>query len=103
MTSDNSAVISCESVLAILDHEGCQHLSRLSSGGYVFLAYSDLGLNILNIQVVKKAFVQRFWKIAGQEVVRNVVQSRLEAVCFRGFGSFNASLVLVLNKPTLCR
>ncbi|RLN00741.1 hypothetical protein C2845_PM06G25620 [Panicum miliaceum] len=59
MASDNSAVISCESILAILDHEGCEHLSLLSSGDYVFPAYSDLDQNISNIQSVKKAFVWR--------------------------------------------
>jgi hypothetical protein len=31
MASNNSTIISCESILAILDREGCQDLNRLSS------------------------------------------------------------------------
>ncbi|RLM56270.1 hypothetical protein C2845_PM10G10230 [Panicum miliaceum] len=54
MASDNSAVISCESILAILDHEGCEDLSRLSSSDYIFPAYSDLDPNISKIQMVKR-------------------------------------------------
>jgi laccase len=46
IASDNSAVISCESILAMLDHEGCQDLSRLSSHDYVFPLHSDLSQNI---------------------------------------------------------
>jgi hypothetical protein len=65
MASDNSAVISCESILAILDRKGCQDLSRLSSSDYVFPAHTDLQRNILKVQAVKRAFVQRFWKVAG--------------------------------------
>jgi hypothetical protein len=64
MASDNSAVISWENILTIFDHEGCEHLSLLSSSDYVFPAYSDLDQNISSIQSVKKAFVWRFWKVA---------------------------------------
>jgi laccase len=57
MAFDNSVVISCESILEILDHEGCQDLSCLSSSDYIFPMYSDLGQNISDIQVMKKAFI----------------------------------------------
>jgi hypothetical protein len=59
MASDNSAIISCKSILAMLDRKGCQDLSRLSSRNYVFPSYSDPSQNISNIQVVKKAFISK--------------------------------------------
>ena len=31
MTSDNSAVVSCKSILALLDREGCQDLQKIGS------------------------------------------------------------------------
>jgi hypothetical protein len=57
MTLDNSAVILSESVPAILDLEGCQDLQKMSAGDYAFPSHSDLGVNISNIQAVKKSYV----------------------------------------------
>lgn len=85
MVSDNSAVISFESILVVLDREGCEGLDRLASADFVSPTYSELSPNIANVQAVKKNFVRRFWKVAGREIVRGVAQGRLEAVKFRFF------------------
>lgn len=78
--SDNSAVVSCESVLAILDREGCQDLHKLASADYVFPEYLELEVNVAKIQAVKKSFVRKFWKVAGRKTMRDVARSRLEEV-----------------------
>ena len=45
MTSDNSAVVSCKSILALLDREGCQDLQKIGSHDF-FSEYSELESNI---------------------------------------------------------
>ncbi|RLM85368.1 Clathrin heavy chain 2 -like protein [Panicum miliaceum] len=77
-TADNAAVVSCESILAILDHDGCQDLSKLGSRD-LYPLHSELGRNFENIQVVKKSFVRRFWKETGREIMREIARSRKEA------------------------
>jgi hypothetical protein len=54
----------------------------MSARDYVFPSRLDLGANISNIQVVKKSFVRKFWKVSGKEIVREVAQRRLEEVSF---------------------
>jgi len=36
--------------------------------------YSELEGDVAKIQAVKKAFLRRFWKVSGREVVREVAQ-----------------------------
>jgi hypothetical protein len=103
MTLDNSVVISSESVLVILDRESCRDLQKISAGDYVFPSYSDLSQNISNIQAVKKAFIRRYWKVAGREVVRNVAQSRLEAVSLRVIPFFCCFVCSGCEDLSLCR
>ena len=78
--SDNTAVVACESVLAILAHEGCPELERIGARDYVFPEPSDLVEDIAKIQAVKKSFLRKFWKVSGREIVREAAQQRLEAV-----------------------
>ena len=78
--SDNTAVVACESVLAILAHEGCPELERIGARDYVFPESSDLVEDIAKIQAVKKSFLRKFWKVSGREIVREAAQQRLEAV-----------------------
>ncbi|RLN41417.1 uncharacterized protein C2845_PM01G31400 [Panicum miliaceum] len=77
-TTDNAAIVSCESILAILDHEGCQDLSRLGSRDFVYPSHSELGRNLENIQAVKKSFVRRFCKETERGIMREIARSRLE-------------------------
>lgn len=55
--SDNSAVITCTSVLAILDREGCRDIEKLCSKDYAYPTYNELGSNIANVQAAKKMFL----------------------------------------------
>ncbi|RLN11848.1 hypothetical protein C2845_PM09G11790 [Panicum miliaceum] len=66
-TADNAAVVSCGSLLAILNREGCQDSNRLSSRDFVYPSHTDLSQNIENIQTVKKSFVWKFWKVKALE------------------------------------
>jgi len=77
--SDNTAVIACESVMAVLAHEGCPELERIGHRDYVFPGPSELE-DIAKIQTVKKLFLRKFWKVSGREMAREAAQQRLEAV-----------------------
>ena len=81
MTSDNSAVVSCKSNLALLDREGWQDLQKIGSHDF-FSEYSELESNINRVQAIKKSSLRRFWKVAGRELVREVAQRGLEEVNF---------------------
>ena len=78
--SDSTAVRTCESVLAILAHEGCPELEKIASRDYVFPEHSELEENIAKVQAVKKSFLRKFWKVSGREVVREIAQRRMEEV-----------------------
>ena len=55
--SDNSAVVSCENAFALLEHEGCQDMSKIADTGYQFPEPSELKACSSRIQAVKKAFL----------------------------------------------
>ena len=78
--SDNTAVVACESVMAVLAHEGCPDLDRIGNRDYVFLEPSELEEDTAKVQAVKKLFLRKFWKVSGREMVREAAQQRLEAV-----------------------
>ena len=78
--SDNTAVVACESVMAVLAHEGCPDLDRIGNRDYVFSEPSELEEDTAKVQAVKKLFLCKFWKVSGREMVREAVQQRLEAV-----------------------
>ena len=63
--SDNTAVMACESVLAILSHEGCPELEKIGARDYVFPGPSELEEDTAKIQAVKKSFLHKFWKVFG--------------------------------------
>ena len=79
--SDNTAVMACESIMAILAHEGCSELDRIGDRDYVFPEHSDLEDEIAKVQVVKKFFLHRFWNVSGRQVVQEAAQQRVEEVC----------------------
>ena len=54
--SDNSAIVSCENAFALLEHEGCQDMSKIVDAGYQFPESSELHACSGRIQAVKKAF-----------------------------------------------
>ena len=83
--SDNTAVIACESVMAVLAHEGCPELERIGDRDYVFLGPSELKEDTTKVQTVKKLFLRKFWKVSGREMVREAAQQRLEAVSVLSF------------------
>ena len=58
--SDNTAVMTCESIMAILACEGCPELESMGSRDYAIPEYSELDEDITKIQGVKKAFLRRF-------------------------------------------
>ena len=84
--SDNSAVISCENALALLKHEGCQDLGKITAPGYPFPESSELETCCGRIQTVKKAFLRRFWLSAGRQTLRDIARQRLEEVRALSFG-----------------
>ena len=55
--SDNSVVVSCENAFALLDHEGCQDMGKVTDAGYQFPEPSELKACSSRIQAVKKAFL----------------------------------------------
>ena len=75
--SDNSAVVSCENAFALLEHEGCQDMSKIADAGYQFPEPSELQACSSRIQAVKKAFLRRFWLSAGRQVLRDTARQRL--------------------------
>ena len=79
--SDNTAVMASESDMAILAREGCQELQKITARDYVFPEHSDLEDEIAKVQVVKKFFLHRFWKVSGRQVVQEAAQQRVEEVC----------------------
>jgi hypothetical protein len=58
--SDNGTTLSCKSVLALLDREGCKDFMRLGSKDFVYPSYEELDQSLLSVQSVKKAFFRRF-------------------------------------------
>ena len=84
--SDNSAVISCENAFALLEHEGCQVLSKLAASGYQLSESSELEACSSRIQAVKKSFLRRFWLSAGRQTLRDIARQRLEEVRVLLFG-----------------
>jgi len=78
--SNNSAVISCENAFALLEHEGCQVLSKLAAPGYQLPESSELEACASRIQAVKKSFLRRFWLSAGRQTLRDIARQRLEEV-----------------------
>ena len=63
--SDNTAVMTCESIMAVLSHEGCPELERIASQDFIFLEYFELDDEIAKIQAMNKSFLQRFWEVSG--------------------------------------
>ena len=96
--SDNTAVVACESVFAILAHEGCPELERIGARDYVFPEPSDLVEDIAKIQAVKKSFLRKFWKVSGREIVREAAQQRLEAVSifFYSIDSLQRDMLMIV-------
>ena len=84
--SDNSAVVSCGSAFALLEHEGCQDMSKIADAGYQFPESLELQACSSRIQSVKKAFLRRFWLSAGCQVLRDTARQRLEEVRVKLFG-----------------
>ncbi|KAG2643776.1 hypothetical protein PVAP13_2KG348189 [Panicum virgatum] len=78
--SDNTAVMTCESVMAVLAREGCQELETISVRDYAFPDYAELEEEITKVQPVKKAFLRKFWKLSGRQVVQEAARRRLEEV-----------------------
>ena len=78
--SDNTAVMACESVMAILAHEGCPELEKIAAQDYVFPGPSELEEDIAKIQAMKKSFLRKFWKVTSRKIVREATQRRLETV-----------------------
>ena len=78
--SDNSAVISCENVFALLEHEGCQDLIKIAAPGYQLSESSELEACSSRIQTMKKNFLRKFWLSAGRQALRDTTRQRLEEV-----------------------
>ena len=49
---------------------------------YAFPDYAELEEEITKVQPVKKAFLRKFWKLSGRQVVQEAARWRLEEVCF---------------------
>ena len=60
LTSDNSAVVACKNAFALLEHEGCQDLQKLTAHEYRLPEPSEMEASIANVQTVKRAFLRRF-------------------------------------------
>jgi len=80
--SDNTAVMTCESVMAVLAREGCRELETISARDYAFPDYAELEEEIAKVQTIKRAFLRKFWKLSGRQVVQEAARWRLEEVCF---------------------
>ena len=84
--SDNSAIVSCENAFALLEHEGCQDLVKISAPGYQFPESSELEACHSKVQSVKKTILRRFWLSAGRQALRDIARQRLEEVRVILFG-----------------
>ena len=80
--SDNTAIMTCESVMVVLAREGCRELETIGVRDYAFPDYAELEEEITKVQPVKKAFLRKFWKLSGRQVVQEAARRRLEEVCF---------------------
>ena len=102
--SDNSAVISCENAFALLEHEGCQDLSKIAAPGYQLPKSSELETCSSRIQVVKKSFLRKFWLSPGRQALRDIARQRLEEVRALFFGFvlfvFECSLTILFCNPS---
>lgn len=77
---DNVAVLTCESLFALLEYEGCEVYKKLSSKEFIYPSFAELKSDIEKIQVVKKSFIRRFWKLSGRQAVRAISVVRLAEV-----------------------
>ena len=68
--SDNTVVMACESVLAILAHEGCPELEKIGAQDYVFPGPSEIEEDTAKIQAMRKSFLRKFWKVSGREIIQ---------------------------------
>jgi hypothetical protein len=84
--TDNAAAVSCESILALLNREGCEDFSKLGAKDFVYPSYKELGQDLSSVQTVKKSFFRRFWKVSGREAVRAIAAERLKVVGLSGLG-----------------
>ena len=48
---------------------------------YAFPDYAELEDEIAKVQIVKKAFLRKFWKLSGRQVIQEAARQRLEEVC----------------------
>ena len=80
LTSNNSAVVTCKNAFALLEHEGCQDLQKLTAHEYRLPEPSEMEASIANVQTVKRAFLRRFWLTFGWQTIRDAAQARLEEV-----------------------
>jgi len=78
--SDNSAALACESILGLLDQEGCQDIEKLGAKEFKYPTYSDLKQNLADVQSAKKMFLRRFWKASGREAIRATAAARLAEI-----------------------
>ena len=80
--SDNTTIMTCESVMVVLAREGCRELETIGARDYAFPDYAELEDEIAKVQTVKKALLRKFWKLSGRQLVQEVARRRLEEVCF---------------------
>ena len=55
--------------MAVLAREGCRELETIGMRDYAFPDYAELEEEIAKVQPVKKAFLRKFWKLSGRQVV----------------------------------
>lgn len=77
---DNEADLTSESLLALLERQGCEVYKRLGSKEFVYPSFAESRTDAGKVQAVKKAFVQRFWEVSGCEAVRVISSPRLTEV-----------------------
>ena len=68
--------------MAVLAREGCRELETIGVRDYAFPDYAELEEEIAKVQPVKKAFLRKFWKLSGRQVIQEAARQRLEEVCF---------------------
>lgn len=77
---DYGAATSVETLLHLMECEGCDHFKKLGSRSYEFLTHSDIPSPSQNVGVVSKIFFKEYWMKSGREGARKKAVDRLAQV-----------------------
>lgn len=90
------AATSVETLLHLMEREGCDHFKKLGSRSYKFPKHSDVAAPSQNVDAASKLYVKEYWMKSGREGASKKASDRLAKVISDSY--FNA-----LSNPFVSR